>query len=204
MPLDGRSLGIALGINLAIATVAFGAFFMLLRSRYTRRFFLPKLYSSEVDDSKRPRRWAGGLPELLRNLWSYPQAEIAQVAGHDGATYLRCVEFGWNVFIPLTVYCLLVVLPVNYSGGQVDSLMAAQAPAPAVSSAYRFSRFTSRIDDFTVLRSLKSMLHGLNTIGYHQTCVQAQYGTVWHCRSVPTLATPIQLPAGTRDWHGSP
>ncbi|KAI0509950.1 hypothetical protein KFK09_010550 [Dendrobium nobile] len=58
------------------------------------------------------------MPQALK----MSQAEIIQHAGLDSAVYLRIYILGLKIFLPLTITALLVIIPVNVSGGTLLDL----------------------------------------------------------------------------------
>jgi len=99
-------------------------FNILRRTPFTKRMYAPKRY---IEDSQyaRPKE----LPETyfltwIRPLLQYTEEDILRIAGFDAAAYLRIFSFGIRLFLILSVFNLLVVLPVNITDVRVDILQS--------------------------------------------------------------------------------
>eukprot|EP00891_Asterochloris_glomerata_P001750 jgi/Astpho2/1750/Aster-04171 len=110
---SSKEFAVSVGINCAIAAgllFAFGLFrFELMYIRGVR---------------KRPQRLPFSFWRWITISYRYTQADIIQLAGSDAAMYLKILSFGSELFFFLTLWCLIVVLPTNYSGTEVDRLLA--------------------------------------------------------------------------------
>ena len=103
------------------------AFNVLRRSQYTKKIYAPKRY---VDHPKymRPKQ----LPDTyflgwVRPLFSFTEEDIIKTAGYDAAVYLRLFSFGIRLFVVLSLFNLLIVLPVNLTDERVDILERLEA-----------------------------------------------------------------------------
>lgn len=97
-------------------------FNFLRRSSYTKKIYSPKRYM-ENEKYKRPKQlpetfWFGWIPALLK----FDEEEVIKIAGYDAAMYLRLFSFGIRLFLILSVFNLLLVLPVNLTGHRVEIL----------------------------------------------------------------------------------
>ncbi|KAI8468680.1 MAG: hypothetical protein J3K34DRAFT_426590 [Monoraphidium minutum] len=115
MAVDGTALATSLGINGALC-VAFMLIFSVLRVRpITRRFFAPKRYDPEV--LVKPRRLRMGLTSWIGPTFSYPETEVISVAGMDVVVFLRLLKYGLTLFTFATLWCCIVLIPINATGG---------------------------------------------------------------------------------------
>ncbi|KAG0502901.1 hypothetical protein HPP92_002973 [Vanilla planifolia] len=130
-----EDLAVSAFINILSAIGFLLAFAVLRVQPINARVYYPKLFISGLTSSTR-----GSSKGVLRfvnfNLWSYvvsffswmpealkkSQTEIIEHAGLDSAIYLRIYVLGLKIFVPLTVSALLVIIPVNVSGGTLLSL----------------------------------------------------------------------------------
>lgn len=146
MPIDGRSIGITFGIDVAIAAGAFTAFGLLRSHPYTKRFFAPKFYGRRTGE--KPRAVPKSPKGFFEVLWGYTEADVIAVAGADAATYLRVISFGLSVFSWLLLWGIAVILPVNYVGDVVDTLMRYQPeplPVGSQTAGHRPAPFGCRL-----------------------------------------------------------
>ncbi|KAK9811621.1 hypothetical protein WJX72_007134 [[Myrmecia] bisecta] len=121
MATDARAFAISLGFN-SIICLAVLLFFGIFRTnRYTQKFYAPKRYMRGLD--KRPLRLPRTFWGWLKPVHKYTQKEIIELAGMDAAMYLRVLTFGAEFFFFVTIWCLVVVLPTNLSGNNVDRLL---------------------------------------------------------------------------------
>ncbi|XP_047341318.1 CSC1-like protein At1g32090 [Impatiens glandulifera] len=122
-------IGVSALINLLGAFTFLIAFAILRIQPINDRIYFPKWYITGARTSpRRGRNFVGKFVNL--NLWTYftflnwmPQAlrmsetEIINHAGLDSAVFLRIYTLGLKIFGPITLVALLVLLPVNASGG---------------------------------------------------------------------------------------
>ncbi|KAK9806417.1 hypothetical protein WJX73_004348 [Symbiochloris irregularis] len=133
MAADAKSFGISLGLNAAVCFFCLVFFGFFRATKITQKFYAPKRYLPE--QTYRPRK-------LSRNFWGWimptlsaSEEEVILVAGVDAAMYLRIMKFGLELFIFTTILTLIMVLPVNLSGGNVDRLTS---PGEAQSSQFTY------------------------------------------------------------------
>ncbi|CAL5359464.1 unnamed protein product [Camellia sinensis] len=123
-----EDIGVSAFINI-LGTFAFLLAFALLRIQpINDRVYFPKLYISGGRTSPKHRNFVGKFVNL--NCWTYitflnwmPQAlrmsesKIINHAGLDSAVFLRIYTLGLKIFGPITIVALLVLIPINVSGG---------------------------------------------------------------------------------------
>ncbi|KAL3036436.1 hypothetical protein AAZX31_01G010000 [Glycine max] len=123
-------IGVSAAINILSAFAFLLAFALLRIQPINDRIYFPKWYIS--GDRSSPRRSGGNFVGKFVNLnfrtyltflnWM-PQAlrmsesEIISHAGLDSAAFLRIYTLGLNIFVPITLVALLVLIPVNVSSG---------------------------------------------------------------------------------------
>ncbi|PKA53010.1 DNA-directed RNA polymerase III subunit RPC2 [Apostasia shenzhenica] len=130
-----EDLAVSAFINILSAIGFLLAFAVLRVQPINGRVYYPKWYINGGRSS--PRGSANGVLRFVSfNIWSYvvsflgwmpqalkmSQAEIIQHAGLDSAIYLRIYILGLKIFVPVTVAALLVLIPVNVSGGTLLDL----------------------------------------------------------------------------------
>ena len=63
----------------------------------------------------KPKEPAKGFLAWMKSTYFYDEDHLIQTAGLDSATYLRVLTFGQEVFMWVTLWCLVTVWPVNLS-----------------------------------------------------------------------------------------
>ncbi|PNW79626.1 hypothetical protein CHLRE_08g360564v5 [Chlamydomonas reinhardtii] len=113
---------------------------------WSSRFFSPRRYAADLE--LKPARLTHGLFSWVWPVLRYKERDIIDEAGLDCAIYLRIMKYGTYLFVGLSLWCLVAVLPVNLTGGAIDALMAGQATngsSPSNSSSggsqYKFTDF---------------------------------------------------------------
>ncbi|GIL80074.1 hypothetical protein Vretimale_12911 [Volvox reticuliferus] len=112
-------------INLYIFLGCFGAFSILRVRPWARRFFAARRYAKDID--LKPKRLDVGLLSWIWPVITYPEGDIIDEAGLDCAMYLRILRFGVYLFFPLTIFCIIVVLPPNMTSNGIQAVLAEQA-----------------------------------------------------------------------------
>ncbi|XP_020093575.1 CSC1-like protein At1g32090 isoform X1 [Ananas comosus] len=131
-----EDLGVSAFINI-VGAFAFLLLFAVLRIQpINDRVYFPKWYIAGERKGSRSRSGARGVGKFVNlNLWTYltflnwvpgalrmSQSEIIQHAGLDSAVYLRIYILGLKIFVPMTTLALLILIPVNVSGGTLVDL----------------------------------------------------------------------------------
>ncbi|KAI7989386.1 CSC1-like protein [Camellia lanceoleosa] len=123
-----EDIGVSAFINILGAFAFLLAFALLRIQPINDRVYFPKLYISGGRTNPKHRNFVGKFVNL--NCWTYitflnwmPQAlkmsesEIINHAGLDSAVFLRIYTLGLKIFGPITTVALLVLIPINVSGG---------------------------------------------------------------------------------------
>ena len=71
---------------------------------------------------KRPKRLPVKFWAWIRPVYSYTQQDIMELAGIDAAMFMRILSFGAELFFTLSLYCCIVILPVNLAVRNQTSL----------------------------------------------------------------------------------
>ncbi|EFJ43788.1 ERD4-related membrane protein [Volvox carteri f. nagariensis] len=82
-------------------------------------------YAKDID--LKPKRLPNGLLSWIYPVITYPEGDIIDEAGLDCAMYLRILRFGVYLFFPLTIFCIIVVLPPNMKSNGIEAILAEQA-----------------------------------------------------------------------------
>ncbi|KAL4853137.1 CSC1-like protein [Chlorella vulgaris] len=149
MATDGKSLAITTGIYSIIAIVVFILFSKWRTARLTKKFFSPKLFVKDPGSARPPNvksRFGAWVPQVLY----MSEADLIRCGGVDAAMYIKILRMGFEIFCVVAFFTLVIILPINLTGGEVDKLMAtpagletnplykylvpAAAPAPEASS----------------------------------------------------------------------
>ncbi|KAG6475095.1 hypothetical protein ZIOFF_064313 [Zingiber officinale] len=124
-----EDLGVSAFINI-LSAFAFLVLFAVLRIQpINDRIYFPKWYIT--GGRKSPVVCGCGVSRFVNlNLSTYltflnwipgalrmSESEIIHHAGLDSAVYLRIYIIGLKIFVPITVLALLILIPVNVSGG---------------------------------------------------------------------------------------
>ncbi|KAM3409382.1 hypothetical protein ACQJBY_001987 [Aegilops geniculata] len=126
-----QDLGVSAFINILGAFVFLLLFAVLRIQPINDRVYFPKLYIA----GKRAADHRGARRAINLNLCTYfkflswvpgalrmTQTELIHHAGLDSAVYLRIYTLGLKIFLPIMVVALLVLIPVNVSGGTLLNL----------------------------------------------------------------------------------
>ncbi|KAL3844441.1 hypothetical protein ACJIZ3_001844 [Penstemon smallii] len=122
-------IGVSALINILSAFAFLLAFALLRIQPINDRVYFPKWYI--IGKRTSPRNWGGVVGKFVNlNIKTYltflnwmPQAlkmsesEIINHAGLDSAVFLRIYTLGLKIFGPIAIAALLVLIPVNVSGG---------------------------------------------------------------------------------------
>ncbi|KAK9859822.1 hypothetical protein WJX84_005942 [Apatococcus fuscideae] len=128
---DGKDFATSVGINFLICFAVFMLFGFLRKAPFAQKFYAPKRHAKDV---KRPKRLPVKFWAWIRPVYSYTQQDIVELAGIDAAMFMRVLSFGAELFFMLSIYCCIVVLPVNLAGGGIAALED--------SNAVKYSNFT--------------------------------------------------------------
>ncbi|XP_068634228.1 CSC1-like protein At1g32090 [Aristolochia californica] len=124
-----QDIGVSALINILTAFAFLLAFAALRIQPVNDRVYFPKWY---ISGSRRSPRRSGNVVGKFVNLnfktyftflnWMpaalrMTESEIIEHAGLDSAVYLRIYILGLKIFLPLTILAILVLIPVNASGG---------------------------------------------------------------------------------------
>ncbi|KAK9809699.1 hypothetical protein WJX73_006828 [Symbiochloris irregularis] len=125
MAADAQSFGISLGVNAALGILCLFIFSVLRKLSITKKFFAPKRYLASDVQQVRPRPCSSSLLGWIQPTLAATDDEVILVAGVDAALYLKIIVFGLELFIVVTIFVLIAVLPTNLVGKEVARLQAA-------------------------------------------------------------------------------
>ncbi|MEW5318380.1 MAG: hypothetical protein WDW38_009605 [Sanguina aurantia] len=111
--------------NIVIAFLCYFAFSFLRISNFAR--LDQHQPSAEVLKPTRLPNTVFGWPV---QVWTYPEEAIIDESGLDTAMYLRLHSFGLEVFMWVSLWCLIVVLPTNLVGTQIYRLLNGTSGSP--------------------------------------------------------------------------
>lgn len=121
------SFGVTVGWDLAAFVGSLFVFNILRKLDQTKRVYAPKRYAPSEKYSKPKALPEGHLFHWIRPLFNYTEEDIIKICGFDAAVYLRLFSFAIRLFTVASVFCLLVVLPVNLTDNRVDTLQKLSA-----------------------------------------------------------------------------
>eukprot|EP00195_Chlamydomonas_chlamydogama_P010697 CAMPEP_0202905928 /NCGR_PEP_ID=MMETSP1392-20130828/36646_1 /ASSEMBLY_ACC=CAM_ASM_000868 /TAXON_ID=225041 /ORGANISM="Chlamydomonas chlamydogama, Strain SAG 11-48b" /LENGTH=138 /DNA_ID=CAMNT_0049594239 /DNA_START=135 /DNA_END=547 /DNA_ORIENTATION=+ len=124
MAASGTAVLTAFLIQFGITGFMFLLFSYLRTTPWLRRFFQPKRFDKSI--KVKPKRLPPGLFSWWWFIYTCKEEDVIDVAGLDSAAYLRCLSVGWEIFFYLTLWTLIVILPVNLSGDAVQVLLDRQ------------------------------------------------------------------------------
>ncbi|KAK9716130.1 hypothetical protein RND81_06G212900 [Saponaria officinalis] len=122
-------IGVSAAINIATTFIFLLAFALLRIQPINDRVYFPKwYYNGKRKDPINSRNFVGKFVNLdcktyLTFLNWMPQAlhisefDLVSHAGLDSAAFLRIYLLGLKIFTPMTILALIVLVPVNVSGG---------------------------------------------------------------------------------------
>ncbi len=74
-------------------------------------------YSFDPEVKRKPQRLRMGLIDWLRPVLTCTEDEVVAVAGMDAAVFLRLINYGLVLFAFCTVWCCLLLIPINATVG---------------------------------------------------------------------------------------
>lgn len=115
-------------LNLCIALIGLFVFSFLRTWRKCSLFFNCK--ANNLNLPVRPEQPKSGLLAWIPATWNYSEADLIRESGLDTAIYLRLLRFGLEIFFWISLCVLAVILPVNVTGGQVETDLANKPDSP--------------------------------------------------------------------------
>ncbi|KAG1660223.1 hypothetical protein FOA52_005093 [Chlamydomonas sp. UWO 241] len=128
MATTGLSLSVAYIFQLGLAILVFFAFSSLRLKKHLRRFYAPKRF--EKDAPVKPKRLPPGYFDWWWSVYSVPLDEVIAVAGLDSAMYIRILTFALEVFVYVSVWTCIVLLPINITSNVVREILNSPFPPP--------------------------------------------------------------------------
>lgn len=79
---------------------------------------------------KLSKSFFGWVPEV----WSFDEDQIVRSAGVDAAIYIKYLRLCCELFLFISLISMIIALPINVTGGEVDKLIAANGYATETSN----------------------------------------------------------------------
>ncbi|KAK9919147.1 hypothetical protein WJX75_009706 [Coccomyxa subellipsoidea] len=129
MALTLESFGVSVAVNVLICLTVFLFFGWLRKTAFLEKFYAPKRFARTRRERPEPlpRSLWGWIPKVLQ----YTQDDVVELAGYDAAMYLRILALGIELFTFVSLWVIIVVLPTNLSGRQVEHLIGRSAVEPS-------------------------------------------------------------------------
>lgn len=124
MAAKGGGVGFAYAVQVGLAIIVFFLFSWLRLQKWLRRFYSPKRFDKSLP--VKPKRLPPGFFSWWWTIFQTTEDELIEVAGMDAAMVVRMLNFCLEVFATVSIWCLIVVLPTNLSGGAVKDAIRAQ------------------------------------------------------------------------------
>ncbi|XP_047310483.1 calcium permeable stress-gated cation channel 1-like [Impatiens glandulifera] len=174
-------IGLAAAINILTALIFLVAFAVLRLQPFNDRVYFPKWYirglrcsptssgaalvSKFVNiDLRSYLKFLNWIPEALK----MPERELIDHAGLDSAVYLRIYLLGLKIFVPITIFAWVILVPINWTNDTLEI-------------AYKVSNVTySEIDKL----SISNIPPGSNRFWAH--IAMAYVFTFWTCYILKT------------------
>jgi len=132
MATSGKGLGIALAIYTVVLLALFLLFCIWRFWKITRKFYEPKRIKPSPGRSRPPpltSRFGAWLPEIIH----MSEYDMVRCAGVDATMYIKILRMGWELMLMIGFLCLAIIMPINLTSGNVDSLMGAAYDPNSVS-----------------------------------------------------------------------
>ncbi|XP_021766840.1 calcium permeable stress-gated cation channel 1-like [Chenopodium quinoa] len=129
-------IAVSAGFNILSAFVFLLAFALLRIQPFNDRVYFPKWYLRGLRNSplhtgafvskfvnvdfKSYLKFLNWMPDAIK----MPESELIEHAGLDSVVYLRIYLIGLKIFVPVTVFAMLVLFPVNFTN---DTLQVSKA-----------------------------------------------------------------------------
>ncbi|CAK7322965.1 unnamed protein product [Dovyalis caffra] len=114
----------SVGINLGLCLLFFTLYSILRKQPGNVYVYAPRLVDKEKSEEQDSDDF--DLERLLptagwvRNAWQLSEDEILSISGLDGLVFIRIFTFSLKVFTVAGVIGILILLPVNYFGNQLN------------------------------------------------------------------------------------
>ncbi|KAL6782290.1 hypothetical protein ACKKBG_A06245 [Auxenochlorella protothecoides x Auxenochlorella symbiontica] len=122
MATSGKAFGISIAIYSAICIAIFILFSWWRQRNLTRKFYAPKRFVKYPGHQKPPRlrsKWGAWAVQVFK----MSEAEVIRCGGMDAAMYVKILEMGMKLFFFVSIIVLVIILPINITGTEVDKLM---------------------------------------------------------------------------------
>ncbi|KAG2489802.1 hypothetical protein HYH03_011751 [Edaphochlamys debaryana] len=111
-------------INLVVFASCFGLFTLIRVKPWCKRFFASRRYAKDID--LKPKRLPNTLIAWIWPVLTYDEERIIDEIGLDGAMYLRVLRFGFVLFLVVSIWCCIAILPTNLTSDNIVNLLYKQ------------------------------------------------------------------------------
>eukprot|EP00899_Mesostigma_viride_P029634 jgi/Mesvir1/9856/Mv22392-RA.1 len=123
--MDWASFGVSFGLNAALLFGFFVLFLVLRRVNKWAGVYFPRQASKGENTSALCKEnW---LMWLVRMLYT-DESELREAMGLDAVMFMRTIKFGIQLFLGVSFFCILIILPVNLTGGGVEKAIRMGTP----------------------------------------------------------------------------
>ncbi|KAG2482061.1 hypothetical protein HYH03_018987 [Edaphochlamys debaryana] len=111
-------------INLCVWAGCFGTFTLIRVKPWCKRFFASRRYAKDID--LKPKRLPNTLVAWIWPVMTYEEERIIDEIGLDGAMYLRVLRFGFVMFLAISAFVCITILPTNLTSNYIQTLLYQQ------------------------------------------------------------------------------
>jgi len=122
MAASGASVLTSAIINIVTVLICFFVFAFLRKWQKAKAFYDSKRVTPAV--KVKPHAIPDSLFGWMKAVVCYSEPDVIRQSGLDTAVYIRLLDFGFELFLYLSVWCLAAVLPTNITDREVDHLMS--------------------------------------------------------------------------------
>eukprot|EP00775_Hariotina_reticulata_P007650 gene7650-7853_t len=131
MPVTAGAFITSVCINGSLGLLCFSAFAVLRKWSVTAKLYKPKRFTGAENVNRRkppplPAELPFGLLSWIGPIWKYPETDVINLCGLDVAVFFRLLNLGVRLFTYISLWSLLVVMPINYMTPDVCSCQGEQ------------------------------------------------------------------------------
>jgi hypothetical protein len=134
MAISGAALGISILFNTIIAGISATIFEIFMHIPYLQKFYKPRQFTpnSKLEHQEQVTTYFRWFTKSISN----PSKRLLETSGIDAVVYSEFLNYKIIIFVFLLIYCIGVVLPVNYSGDYVAVLNQSNASYSDLDTTY--------------------------------------------------------------------
>lgn len=130
MAVSGSGFAITFGIYAGVLAVVFLMFSIWSRLSFTRKFYAPKLFKKELENGlSRPPPKSFKIGSWIPATIRLTEDQMVASAGVDAVCYVKMLRMAWEFFLMISLVSLIIILPINCTGGYVDDLIGGTDPS---------------------------------------------------------------------------